>query len=245
MVSQISQDKPSNAGFYPIPKEVVRTEVQNFAEKANYLAEQILAENAPSTNYTGPVVIRNHYYSDPFWIPWYQPRTVVPVPECRSRSPRERERENNAFIGVVAAVVGGIAIYSMGSAISRERDANSVLEETHEFQNKLTNYQQLAPVEEQPLVAKASEAAHLKERICTRIKNSAAADLCLRTGLFGGCAMALAGVFAVPALITAGTITGVVATSGMLFKWGLDSTNGDNIRDAEALKASVKQLSSL
>lgn len=232
MSSQVSSGRwSSHAGFFPIPKEEVRTEVQKFAKKANRLADQILSENSP-TPYTGPVIIRNNYYYGSCWSPWfwYTPHTVY-VPQ---QSRRERESDNNFLIGLFAAIVGGIALYAIGSGMSQCEDAHRELEKTHEFQNKLKNFQRNGPAEEQRYVAKAAQTASLKERICSRIKNSAITDLFLRTVLFVGCGLALTGALAFPPLVLPGVVIAIVGVGGMLFKWGLESSNSQNILDAKA-----------
>jgi hypothetical protein len=42
--------------------------------------------------------------------------------------------------------------------------------------------------------------------------------------------------------MTVGTVAGAVASGAMLFKWGLSGTDRSNLRDAHALKESIKLL---
>lgn len=237
------------------PRKVSTSEIVNFAKTADNLANQILSQDAPVA-YQGPVVIRSsHYYHpSPFFWPIYPPSPSVVVinngPHS-SASPvnrdRNKEKDNGAaiLVGIVAVAVGGIALYSLGAGIATYNDTNQELADTQQFQERLF----IAPnadAKEQALIQEANNAANLKNRICTRLKNSALANLALRTGLFASCGIALAGaVAATPALMTAGGVVGLVSVGGMLFKWGFDTSDKANVRDAQHLKGSVQYLKTL
>lgn len=242
--------------FYVPNAMIVRSEITFFASKANSFAEQILGQNRLSA-YSGPVIV-HHEPSYPLF--WHPNRVVVAQGSSCSnaRTSLKKKDNSNLFIGVIAAVIGAVAIYSLGSSIASYQDASLELKETNQFQLKLMAYQDTANDEEQDLVYCARQAASLKEHICSRIKNSAASDIFLRTFLLGSCGSVVTGVvmnayalptFAAaattaPALITCGAIAGCVTTAGMLFKWGFDSTDKANMRDAQSLKDSVYLLES-
>lgn len=244
---------------------IVRSEITSFASKANSLADQILSQNEPAT-YSGPVVIHDHHYYEPSYPLFWQPRPrviVVDSPSCPrqcpapSAKPSGKGKDDKAvFIGVAAAVIGGATLYSLGSSISAYQDAGAELEETNMFQHKLRAYQDTVGEDQQELVYHARQAASLKERICSRIQSSAATDIFLKSSMAAACGSALAGaameVYSVslivagaqlaPALITGGAIAGCATAAGMLFKWGFDSTDKANLRDAQSLKDSVQLL---
>lgn len=264
----------SRTCFFTPSASIVRSEIGVFASKADSLANQIIAQENPST-YNGPVVIRDHHYypSSPFFWPFYQPKPSVVVVNDSScsasaskSSSHKDEKDNHAgllFIAGAAAVVSGIAIYYLGAAKAAYDDANELLGETLDFKEKLSAYQHTVNQEEKALVNEACHTANLKERICKRTKNSASMNILLRSGMLLGCIPTIAGavlksgvlrsydfippsvIAAAPTLLMAGCVTGVLSLSGILFKWGFDSTDKANLRDAQSLKNSVLVLNQL
>lgn len=238
----------SDAGFcadFAYPRQAMRTEVKNFAKKAECLANEIISKN-DSKPYTSDTVVYHHHHYSPyhFWpSPYYAPRPVVVVDGCRDDR-RKKKDDAALLIGVAAAIVGGIAVYGFGSAISKSKDASRELGETHAFQRLVGRFQKAADFpKDQCMLFDAKEAADIQERIHTRIQDSASWDLSLRGGLVLGCGTALAGAIgAVPAAMTAGVVGSLVVGTGMLFKWGLDSSDKDNYRDAQNLKNRVHDL---
>ena len=238
----------SDAGFcadFAYPTQVIHSEVKNFAKKAECLANEIISQTE-SKPYTNETVVYHHHHYTPysFWpSPYYAPRPIVVVDGHRDNQ-RKKKDDAAMIIGVVAAIVGGVAIYSFGSALSRSKDASRELGETHEFQRLVGRFQKAAEFpKDQCMLFDAKQAAEIQERIHTRIQDSASWDLSLRGGLVLGCGTALAGaIAAVPAAMTAGVVGSLVVGTGMLFKWGLDSSDMENYRDAQNLKNRVQDL---
>lgn len=231
----------------PVNASNLRKSVTAFAAQAGRLADQILSIR-DQREYNDTAVIRHHHYHHgySYWSPFYlRPSPVVVIDGGRSE--RRRRSEDNAAVAIIAAIVGGIALYTIGSSMAQYQDASTDHEENMDMQYTLNQYQGAdVSMKDRELIGETYQALRLKDRITTRIQNSASEDLVMRVGLFAGAGVAFMGaISAAPALITAGTITGLVACGGMLFKWGLDSTNRANIRDAEALAMSLDRLKSL
>lgn len=237
--------QPESINVNTQPLSTLRKSITAFAAQAGRLADQILSIR-DQREYHDTAVIRHHHYHHgySYWSPFYlRPAPVVVIDG--GHSDRRRRSEDNAAIAIIAAIVGGIALYTIGSSIAQYQDASADHEENMDMQYALNRYQS-SNSDNRELISETHHAVHLKDRITTRIQNSAAQDLAMRVGLFAGAGAAFVGaISAAPALITAGTITGLVACGGMLFKWGLDSTNRANIRDAEALAMSLERLKSL
>lgn len=222
----------------------VKSEIKTFVKRTDLLADEVIGASSSSTrSYSSgerPVIIRN-YYSSPWWSPWpmYQPVYVV---DGGSHGRRD-DGDWRFLVGLTAAIFGGIAMFATGRALSRYQDADRELEDNYQFQDRLnTSRYRAATPDDQELLENAKHASDLKSRVCSRIRNSALADLVFRVTALFGCGMALAGAFAAaPAWMTAGTITALVAGGAMLFKWGYESDKY-LMQDAHALKAAVRQL---
>ena len=163
------------------------------------------------------------------------------------RARRDDESGARVLIGLAAAILGGIALFATGSAIGRCQEARHDLEDTKLAQDKLDLYQREAPQSDQALVNEAKQATDLKARICKRIKDSAIIDLALRVTLLVGCGFGLFAAFAAfpAAYLIAATVTAVTAGGAMLFKWGFETTDKQNNRDAMAIRESVRRLATL
>lgn len=210
-----------------------------FVERANHMACEIIAKNT-RTVYDGPVVIREyHHYSDPFcfhpWYPtWSRPSVVVvPSNDCRSR--REKRDETQALIAIGAAIVGSIAVYFLGTGISRWQDASSELEETRAFKREVLENMQAEDIADNQLLIEAMKVADLKERICSRITTSASWDIMLRTTVAASSAFVLGSYFLAPVWMPIGVCGAAIGGLGILFKAGLESGEGQNGKDAESL----------
>lgn len=229
-MTTISSTAPTRDPFF-------QAQAQRFLSKADNMACEIIAKHN-STNYEGPVVIRHyHHYNTPFWwyTPYYNPTYIV-VPNDRGHRSHYKDDGSAILVGIVAAVVGGIALYGAGSAITRVEDSSNELNDTRDFKNDL----QKRDLQEQQGINKA---VSLKERICRRIQNSAIWDLTLRITMVAACATALAGaITSTPVFITAGVIAGLAIGAGMLIKWGVESSDARNYRDAQALRAVIHDL---
>lgn len=233
----------------PLSSQELRGEVQRFATQANRLASQLIADQAPEP-YTGHVVIRHHYhhytpYYTPYYSPWFYPRPSIIVlgdrPAYRNR--KEENEAANIALGVFATIGAMFATYAVGLAWARQSDAQNELDETREFQGKMAGAQGNVTAQDQRLVEDAQEAAGLKARICKRIRNSAVSDLALRISLAVGLIFVGAGAFAAcPPLVGIGLVASMIASFAMVLKWGFDSTDQTNVRDARALQLKLLTL---
>jgi hypothetical protein len=235
-------------GFYVPSGVAMQAEIKTFAAKADQLADQILSQNEPKA-YTGPVIIHDHHYYQPWPMFWYDPGPRYVVIHNSPSSPEDRRKNENAaavVVGIISAIVAGVALYSLGSSMAAYSDANEELHDAYEFQEKLNYSPKNIAQKDQDKIDQASQIAHLKGRICSRIRNSAVSDIILKGALVGAAGTSLIGASATaPVLMTGGMIAGLVTTGGLLFKWGFDSTDKTNMRDAQALKASVSDLNRL
>lgn len=220
----------------------MQSDLNTFAARSNNLADQILSQHEPKA-YTGPVIIHDYHYYHPSPFFWYDPSPRVVVVNPRPISQKDKDKDNAVLIGVIATVVGGIALYYLGASIAGYQDATQELDDTTQFQRRLASYAENASDHNQNKINAAGHVAYLNGRICSRIRNSCIVDIALRTAMVGACGLALAGaITTTPAYMTAGAIAGVVTTGIMLFKWGFNGTDRSNIRDAYALKESLKLM---
>jgi len=227
----------------------LNSDIKGFSQSSTNLAQEILQAQSGSSSYSGPTVIRHyHYYNSPWssYSYFWQPTPVYIIP-TRGYSRYEEDNNNALLLGVVAAVVGGIALFTVGTSISTLEDANRELDDTSAFKARFKTYQNIATdAKEREKAAYAENAACLKEQICQRTKNSALTDLILRVGLFVGCAFALMGaILTVPEWMSVGLITSLVFAGAMLFKAGLDSTDKKNFRDARDLQNAINHLNAI
>jgi len=238
-----------NASFSGIDP-ALNFDVNKFSISANQMAREILATQKGSAPYVGPrVITRYHYWHEPFWSPsWMFCRPVYVYPSGNCSRRRDRDNDGTAFlIGMIATIVGGIALFAVGSGRNTFKEAKCELEDAAASRTKFSDYEQAAHNNTERNVAlEAKNAAVLKVRICKRIRDSALKDLVFRVGLVAGCALALAGaIFTSPTLITAGLVTGLVVGGSMLFNWGLDSTDKQNINDANKLLEAMNNMRSV
>src|SRR5262249_9029422 len=157
---------------------------------------------------------------------------------------KKKNEEGAAFVlAFISTIVAGIALYSLGSSIAAYQDASQELEDTQEFKQTLSEQQLYRgiPPDLQNHIGEAAQAVKLKDRICSRIKNSAIGDIILRTALLGSASAALSGAGIVltgaavasttaSSLMTGGIIAGLITTGGILFKLGFDNTDKANLR---------------
>lgn len=223
----------------------VRSSINQFANKANDLANQLLApKNSP---YSGPVVIRNNYYSySPFYSPWfYSHPSVIVVDNGRGRRSNEQNNEKNILLGVVLTVGALVMTYFVGSALSSYQDADRESKEARESQKKFNNYRAHVSPHDLPLLEEVRVATSLKGRICSRIRDSVLWDLALRIGITAGLVAGAVGSFTCLPVLGVGLTIGALSAGAMLFKWGFESTDRKNILDAQELRASVLKLKDL
>ncbi|HEV8052863.1 MAG TPA: hypothetical protein VGP47_10245 [Parachlamydiaceae bacterium] len=227
----------------------VRSNIDQFADKANDLANQLLAP--ANSSYTGPVIIRNnHYYSySPFYSPWFYSRPSVIVVNNNGRNRRSNEQDNgkNALLGVVLTVGAVIMSYFIGTAFSSYQDAQRECKEARGSHKKFANFQAYVSPKDYPLLDEARIATGLKDRICSRIRDSALWDLSLRTAVTAGLVLGALGAFSIcpPVVGILGLAICTTSAAAMMFKWGFDSTDRANIRDAQELRisaANIKQI---
>lgn len=227
----------------------IDTKVNNFVESASNLANQILAPDVKS--HEGPIVIRNHYHyyhPSPWYAsPWFYPQPTVVVVNGRHDYVRQERREKEdgcgILIGVIATIGALFASYAIGCAVVKHNDAKKELDATHKFQRSLSKFELQSPNDAPIFLNDVNSAAKLKERICSRIKNSAVWDLALRISVAVGLGVTALGAFiACPPLLAVGAILTVATLAGMLFKWGFESSDKANKADAQALQNKIFML---
>lgn len=231
-------------------KAIMHHALKKFVGTADILAQDIL--NKEPSQQPRPQVI-HHYHSgfgygwstwDPIFYPTH--RTIV-IDSSNNRRDKSKEKDNGALVvlGVAAVVVGLVATFATGSALSRYNDSKEALNSTHEFASKLPFYSQALQNDDPALVIKANDILPVQERLCKRIKNSAMTDLFLRSVTLGASVATAVGTFATvsPAILTAGLITGSTAVVGMLFKAGYESVSSNDARDAMLIRDFVHMKS--
>ena len=224
----------------------IKSKVNKLIKSASDLSNQILS---PKTiKYEGPIVIREHYYpvSPFFYLPWYYPRPSVIVVD-RFGHHRTESRDNTAriLLGGLAAIGAIFMAKVVGDAALSLKDSQRELNNNKEEVAKLNHLQANSRPEDQELLGQAAEALELKGRICSRIRNSSIWDLNLRVSLTVGLILTSVGAFVCLPVALAGLILSVVSASAIMFKWGFDSNDADNIRDAQELKEKLSNLKEL
>jgi len=223
----------SSVGFTQPASPYFVADLKQFTNNTTNMVRDVLgAQNRPTGRVEGPVVFRTYRSYDPFWPSVYQPVYVT------SYNPRPREDNSNVLTGIFAAVVVGVTTFFVGQAIGSLEDAERELDNAISEKQKFDGYSKHSATQQERLTATdVVRAAGLKERICRRIKESAITDLILRVGLLAGASLVLIGaIYTAPAWISSGLVVSCAATALMLFNWGLNSTDRNNIRDAEELR---------
>lgn len=216
----------------------------------------------------GPRVVHHHHHHDAGWgwgwgRPFYE-RPVVIVnndrdtchvndkPKSERKAKEEEKKSNDAVMFALGLAALGIAAtagaYMVGSSLGPKQEAETELADTVMFRRKLEAYNTGAKDDDRVFVPKTHELASLKERICARNYNSAVFDLGAKVALVAG--LAIMGGGLVAASYAAATTTaafvggGVTLTSvaAMAFKWGFDSNDKANVRDAQAMRAVVLEV---
>lgn len=228
-----------------VSSQAIRNQIHQFAGKAEGLANQILGENS-TQSYQGPVIIRNHYHYSPFYSSWFYPQPSVIIVDGGRGRRQNNDNTASLILGIVATLGTLIASYAVGSAIARHNDASLELQDASESLHNFYQYAGYATHNDQEVIQEAIHASSLKQRICARIKNSAVGDLALRITLAVGLGTVAAGAFAAsPSLLAVGAVLGVISAAAMLIKWGYESSDKSNIRDAQNLQASLIHLKQL
>lgn len=236
------------------PSNFVRSKIQEFAQGADKFANQFFApaETGYTSSRSHKEVHHHHYHRySPFYSPWYEPSFIVfPSSPSRSTSSRRKDDDESAtkLLGIVATVGALVATYTIGLSWSALNEANEELDQTKQFEKNLSLMQQGASPEDQVLLAETKEAVSLKGKICERITNSVAWDLRLRLAVAAGLAMTGYGALLTPTIapaIQSGVALTVVSLAAMLFKAGSDSVGNANIRDAQQLKSTLKNINTL
>jgi len=248
-MSSTTQAVPSCCNMaHPVPlsSSYIRSNIAQFTSKTADLATQILApKNIP---YEGPVIIRERYYPMYSYYPtspWFYSRPSMIVIDRHGRRRHNHDDGSRVLLGIVAALGAMIASYTIGTAIISLKDSQSELSKTKQDEKKFVEYQKQAGPEDKILVNQAIEAVCLKDRICSRIRNSAIWDLALKITLAIGLVLTAVGSFVCPPLIGLGLLVSVIAGGALLCKGCFETKDRDNYRDAGLLREyleSMKQI---
>jgi hypothetical protein len=215
-----------------------------FADKAKVVADDILgseyAVHGQPREHIGKVKV--YHYHDYGWGWWgYNPSVYI----IDGRSSYRRSDDDGSarfLLGLLAAVVGGFALYHLGTAIKHFREAEEELREIRPF----TYWSIVAGSKENsnlPFCKTIEKIAKLESKIFTRIKHQAGWKLAETAGITAGCALTLVGaIYAVQVYVASGIVLGCVFTGSMLFRWGMDSMEKDHRRDAQAIRTALVDL---
>ena len=170
---------------------------------------------------------------------------MIVVDNGRGRRTNEQDDRKNILLGVILTVGALVMTYAVGSALSSYQDADRECENARKSQSEFANYRAYASPSDLPLLEEVRIASSLKDRICSRIKDSAKWDLALRISLTAGLVIGAVGSFTCLPVLGVGLAIGTISAGAMLFKWGFESNDRKNLLDAQELRASVLNLKRL
>lgn len=255
---QNSEIDPAKSFMKKEPKPAISAEFKSkifkFAENADQLANKILPAQAsnyvPERNGTN---IHHHHHHD--YVPYYPiysaPHSTVVITDRGDRScsttssnRNNRKEEGSLFlaIGAIGVLMGGL--YYLGTGVSEYNDTNTQLNHAKKFEEKVKKLSKKnLSSTEKSLINEAKTAAKITKNIHQRIKDSTMNGLYLKAGLATSCGASFLGFWAGSyAAQWCPVLPAVVCIGGLVFKTGLEWSNTDNIRDANALKNSVQKL---
>lgn len=233
---------PSTHNLSPVTQSL-HQEGQQFVSSTKKVADEIISSNSNQSSSSSDSCCHASYrYS--FWSPYYfwSPIYVDPYPGYYGR----RDDDDGALrflIGLVAAVAGGIAMYTVGAKVNAIMEADEELSEIQKSKYKFRNLANHGTHQDFLYSKKLTQLADLREGVFKRVKNNAIADLILTIGVVAGSALALTGAFFTGyQMINTGIVIGLVSCAAILFKWGLDSTSKQNERDANAIYSAARDI---
>jgi len=143
--------------------------------------------------------------------------------------------------GIAATAAGGIALYKLGSTISRGEETQEEIERLRSFRSKLKHYK--TQYTNNDHLKKIDKVAKARESILQRTKRSSFVNLVLTVGVAVSAILGLAGALAASApLLIAAVCVGATALGGAAIKWGFESTSKRNKADAEIISSHVSAL---
>ncbi|MBA3817178.1 MAG: hypothetical protein H0X29_11815 [Parachlamydiaceae bacterium] len=246
------------ARAYPEPQPanaisgVIRGKINDFAYKASSLASEILGPKPTSFEVPNSAHEHYHYHDSSSWMPWYysRPTTVIVSDRntsCNTSNRRNSEKNDGGVALAVAAT--GIALgglYYVATNLNALWDAESKLNEIKCFNNDLDTFSKIMQPQEELIITEAKQTASLTERICKRTKDSELIGLYLKSGVVASCTSYVAGYCStLPAIQAIAIGTGLLCTGSLIFKYGIESSTGESIRDAQALNNSIAKLRTL
>jgi len=253
MSASVNTGKPVHSATFSGPvltSQTFKKELNQFIQNCSTHAQAVLRGSVPLDR-SAPVV-HNHYYSSNswWWYPLWYPQPVVVMPSNRNSD----NQGLLVLLGIAAAAVTGVGLYITGSAIGRFQDARAHLQEAIEFKDKLEDYGDRAPQNEQELVDEAKTLVDLQERVTRRIRDSAVFDIACRAALVAGSALLLVGTMlmivgattaAASKMAVVGLSVGAAAAGCMLFEWGLNMTEKRNLYDVQEIQESLVRIKQL
>lgn len=201
--------------------------VQSFFYSTNHIAESII--NSKNSDSIGHVKTRRFY----FWSPYpffYSPMQYEPM--------HRDSKEGLWMIGLLALAVLGFAVFKIGQAVGNYREANTEISEVKKF--KASHLTELTEEAAASQFSHLEKIIHLRQNIFTRIKNNALCNIIFMTSLAASSAITMAGAVLSSAPLLGGGILAGLATSGiLLYRWGFNSTDGDQLRDAKMIRSEL------
>lgn len=217
----------------------LESEITEFADKANNLADKILSENEPKDD----PIVHNHYYYPYYGYNNYSPNYC----EKPKISQEDQKKEDTIKLGIAAAVVLGGSVYSLVTSVATLNNAKTNLKDAEKFNEKLKISDLINKDETtQKRISEAHKLVYFNNSIYERQKKTETTSIVLKSVLAGSAAITLAGAIAAsPAVMTGGIIAGALSAGGLLLKWGLDNSHHSNFLDALSIKVIVGNLAPL
>lgn len=232
---------------------IFNDKVDEFLNKASSVAKDILGPDAPQGGVAhvpaAPTQIgkvkTTHFHFGNTYNGIFMSGGNTYVTHNHNNNNKKKEDEVNpvirVLVGIAAAVVGGIAMYTIGQTINHIRDASDELKDVKTFNKDLKKYD--IKYTGNKHIESLKKVTSAQQAVFSRIRTNAIWKLALTISLAAAAAFGLAGALVGSApLIIAGVGVGALVAAGMLLKWGLDSTNKRHVKDAKEIQDTVKEL---
>jgi hypothetical protein len=240
----------------PLGLRTLQESAKTFVVSAKKVADKILQplssfSQTSSVNSSGNVKIHHHHhhchdYYGWGYVPFWSRPTYVITPYDSYRN--QREDNNGAlrfFVGLVSTAVGAAAFYAIGSFAKSFGKVERKLVENRTFTAELKNFKEVntETAESADLVNKLERIANLREKILQRMRKNNIFNLAATVTTAAACVIAVVGaVLGSPAAMAAGTLIGLGVGAVVMVKWGMDTTESKQNRDARALLQAVNEL---